>query len=89
MSISYPPSLKTPMRQNDLITVKDGHSVRDSGGKDRRLDPREAAEVIVGAADREVEDLFFPTKNYLAVYLYPLFPKTIRKQIMKHARLEI
>ncbi len=75
------------MRENDLIAQKQGHEVKDKGGKDRRLDPVDAAQLIISAADRNVQDLFFPTKNYLAVYLYPLFPQTIRKQIMKQASL--
>ena len=76
------------MRDNDLIAVEKGHQVKDKGGKDRRLDPNDAAKLIIGAADRNIDDLFFPTKNYLAVYLYPFFPKTIRNQIAKHASLD-
>jgi hypothetical protein len=31
------------MRDNDLLAQSKGHEVKDQGGKDRRLDPSEAA----------------------------------------------
>ena len=35
------------MRENDLIAVEKGHEVKDHGGKDRRLDPQDAAKLII------------------------------------------
>jgi NAD(P)-dependent dehydrogenase (short-subunit alcohol dehydrogenase family) len=76
ITVVYPPSLRTPMREHDLLRKEgeEGHGEDGAEEKEKREDPREAAKVIVMAADHRVENFYFPLKPYLAAYLSPIFP---------------
>lgn len=78
----YPPSIDTPMRDHDLLKGEDHHH-----NKEERMSAKDCSKLIVLAADYKIESFYFPTKAYLANYLYPIFPKLIRERLKKAAKL--
>ena len=76
----YPTSLETPMRQNSLIKGS-------SQVEEKREDPKKCADLIIRGLDAGVEDIYLPFKGWLGVALQPLFPRFIRRKLIRAARL--
>lgn len=89
ITVVYPPSLQTPMRDHDLLKGTGSHDAAGHGeeDKEKREDPRESAKLIAMAADHRVENFYFPLKPYMAAYLAPIFPEYIRNKVKMTAKL--
>eukprot|EP01017_Pseudomicrothorax_dubius_P024347 TRINITY_DN2588_c0_g1_i1.p1 TRINITY_DN2588_c0_g1~~TRINITY_DN2588_c0_g1_i1.p1 ORF type:complete len:178 (+),score=29.08 TRINITY_DN2588_c0_g1_i1:65-598(+) len=88
ITIACPPSVKTNMRNNDLL-VKSGkaHVSKIPDEAETRISVEECVKTIVDAADRRARKIYFPMKTYLAVYLRPFFPDFVDGRLKRYAKL--